>query len=101
MELFKVTKEKCSILGLSAHQSNQKYPFNSKNLVTIVVLYTGAFLAAMNLLWGASTFQEFTESIYITSTLFATALNYTTHVYKMKMIFKFLEDFENFINSSK
>lgn len=101
VKFFTEVQKNFTIIGLKAQHSAQKYPFTTKNILAISMLCMGSILTTIFFLWEAETFQEQTDSGYITSTYVASVFIFTSIVWYMKELFDFIENFENAIQNSK
>lgn len=97
MKFLTETQKYLKLVGLTAHQSIQKCPFNVKNVVCLTVLYVASASAVSLMLFQANTFEEYTNSMYPTSCWICAGINFNVFIWKMDKIFEFIEHFEKLI----
>lgn len=102
MKLFQLDQKYYAILGISSHQSNQKYPFlNARTLICASLLVFSIITFAIYFVLLANSFKEFTDCVTTISTTFMVAALFGVNIWKMKRLFKFITLVENLIQKSK
>lgn len=101
MLVFRNTKKKYAILGISKHQSFQEYPFNGKISISFILLGCSIASHFLYLYFVASTFKEYIECISTTFAIFVISVCFTTMVFNMSLLFRTIDDIENIIDESE
>lgn len=101
IKLFRTIQTNFALLGISSHQSVQQCPFNVRNLLTIFSIGFSAISTTINLLYIASSFKEYADSVYVTSSAVLTFVIYLLFVWKMRLIFELVDDLEKTCNESE
>lgn len=89
------------VLGISAKQSRERSPFCTKHLMIILILSVAVSAQTKCIISLAETFEEYTTCIYGIFTLIMYGIEFGIHIWKMKQIFKFIENFKHLIESSE
>lgn len=97
MKLLQSAQKTFTILGISS----TKRPFNGKILMFVVLFVLWIGLYATFLLNIASTFEDYTENIYLTASTSIIFSCFMVIVFKMETVFEFLDGLEIFSNKSK
>lgn len=102
MKIFQSHAKNLAILGITAHQSMQRYPFlNARTVVSTVIFILCVIVNAVFLLFVASNFDEYTNSIYVVLTVLIVFNVFVIHIWKMKELFETMKTIENLIQKSK
>lgn len=88
-------------VGMTLHEPIKLYPFNLRNTIMVLIFSMGLISNVMFLIYGATNLSEYTDSIYLLITGQSSSLNFAFVTWKMVEIFRFLEDLEDTIRSSK
>lgn len=91
MQILKSAYEYLLIIGLSSHQSIQVYPWNVRNLTSLLVygLYTVCNVGF--LMSGSKDLKEFVDSMYLTVTVILAASMLINLIWGMRQLFEFLD----------
>lgn len=101
MRTFECVEAFFRIIGLSLHQSQQKYPFNVK-IVLILFIFVGGIISNVVFLFSETkTFQEFNGSLFEISSLFVVATSFWILTLNMRKLFRFIGSLETIVNKSK
>lgn len=101
MKLFQSTQRKFAALGVTPNQSVQTHPFNGKILTTYFLYLLSCIFFFVYFFHVANNFREYVISIYMTSATVVVTINYTTLICHSLNIFKFIENVEKMIGTSK
>lgn len=96
MKLFVSVRKFYEYMGVYPSQSQQKFPFNWRNLLVILSLIGFFTSMACSFLFKANTIIEHAESFYMTITALACLINYITSFWKTKDIYMFVEKLAKF-----
>lgn len=101
IRIFESVLKSSEMLGIGLHQANQNHLLDVR--FWLILLQFGIVLVSYIcfIIYEAATFEEYTSSIYSILTLLTTALHFLMHQWKMRSLFKFIVNFENFINKSE
>lgn len=101
MKVFQTVEDNFTLMGISAYQSQQKYPFNAKNLLVLFILCSTFFSDAMYLIREANDFKEYTISVFSISTMAVSILIFVIALAEMRNIYFYRNLIEETINKSK
>lgn len=100
MEIFQFSQMIFATLGISSNRSMQR--FNSfKTFVALLMYGLGFIFTVLFLSREATTFNEFTEAIYVCSADCIIGIAFVCMKIKTKTLFEFLGTFENFFQISE
>lgn len=88
-------------VGMTPYQPIKWYPINLRNTIVMLISFMGTISDVMYLNYEATNLKEYTDTIYLLITGFASELNFAFVIWKMAEIFRFLENLEDSINTSK
>lgn len=94
MHLFQSIQRGLSLVGISSYQSRQKNPFSPKILATLISYMITIISYNLYLFRDASTFFEYTDSIYNDSVSTLTVIFYVMFIFGMSEIFQIIDDCE-------
>lgn len=97
MKIFESIIKYFAAIGITA----QSRPFNMQNLLTFVVFAIMMVVVGEFLFFEASSFREYTESIYISSIIFTIFVTFLFIIWKRENIFQFIDCFEKIAETSK
>lgn len=101
LKIFQLIKRNFAILGISSNSLNKKYLLN-KNVLTASLFYGLNFtLNAIFLFCKANNFQEYTDSIYVTTAVLTIFVCYVITIFKVTNIFEFIEHCETIVDESE
>lgn len=101
MKFFQSVQSQFAMMGIILQQLTQKNPFN-RTILLIFFSYTCNIISyCIFMYYEANTFQEYTESFYVTSTDVLVALCYASVVFRVDGFFKFIDACVKLVASSK
>lgn len=89
------------LVGMTLEQSRQKHPFNLRNSAMLFLLLIDNASVAMDLVYEAKNLKEYSDSVYLTTTVLVAMLNYAIVTWKMAELFRFFENLEDIVTASK
>lgn len=102
MKVFVVFQRKCSSLGIYlGSECTPKNSINFKNRFILFVLICGIISCCLQLFYVANSFKDFINSIYTISALLTCTICFSTLIWKMSLLSKYLEKLEKIINKSE
>lgn len=101
MKIFQTAEENFSLMGITAYQSTQKYPFNTRNSLVLLILCTTLFSNIMRLIREASTFKDYTISIFSACTMTVSILIFAIILKRMRYLIYYQNYIQEIINKSK
>lgn len=91
MKLFQFVREKFAVLGIIPNQQQQQQSFNGR-IRMVFVCYWGVNISnVLILLFRAKTFNEYTNSTFVTAATTTVAVCYTIVILNMTKWFEFIE----------
>lgn len=94
MKLFQIIQKKFAFFGITSTQSIEAHPFNEKILLVYVVYGSTWISSVLFLVRRASTFEEYTNNIYITTATAMIIFCFTVVVLRMPKLFEFINKCE-------
>lgn len=101
MKIFQSIQHSFTILGITVNQSQEQWPLNFKHLFVFIALNASITAQIVCIISLAENFEEYTVCMYGIFTLAMFEMEYGIHIWKMKQLFKFIENFEHLIESSE
>lgn len=101
MKIFQSNQRHFTVLGITVEQSRKPSSFSFKHLTIILIILLCITALFMCIIFLADSFEEYTVCIYGIFTIGTTEIELALHVWKLKQIFKFIENFEHLIESSE
>lgn len=101
MKCFELIQYYFAIVGIDSQHANQKCLLNQRNVMVIIIFGLTFICKIVYLFHGVKTLVEYTESLYVVSTLVATILAFAIIIWKMPKLFEFIDNFENTIEERK
>lgn len=101
MQILKPAHEYLLIIGLSAHQSIQKYPFNTRNGIILFVLCLNSACYVGFLLSGTEDIMKFIDAFYTAVTVILGSFMFINWLWKMRQLFELIEKLEDTVDQSK
>lgn len=101
VKFFQSVQNNFEMLGISSHRATQNRLLDVK--FWMILLQFGVVLISYIcfIFHEAKTFEEYTSSMYSILTVLATALHFLMNQWKMRNLFHFTANLENFINKSE
>lgn len=96
MKPFQIIQNRFGFLDLSPNESNKKIRLNGQ-MIGFLFHGAGIIIVLVFLSNGATTFLEYTQSIYMVITITMNGLVYASAIFKMRKIFKSTDSFGEFI----
>lgn len=84
-------------MGVNSSQLSEERLLNLRNLFGLFMFAQHTCSTSAFFLFKAQTFQEYSDSFYISSTALGAALNYTYVVCKMAKVFDLIQNLEKVI----
>lgn len=97
MKPFQLIQKRFVILGLSPNQSNQMTRLNGKMVGGFMFYGVGVIIVLVFLSNAASTFLEYTQSIYMLIAIIMNGLVFASAVFKMGKIFEATDSMGKYI----
>lgn len=94
MKIFLTNQKYFATMGITRHQTKQRQPFNTDNLLSSFKFCLCVTLLVNFLACEANTFKEYTESIYFTSATISIANIFFVFVWNMDDFFDFCDGWE-------
>lgn len=88
-------------VGITSQQSIKRHPFNIKNSSVLIILCMYIIVLQMYLIYSAPSLKDCVDCIYLMITVAATALNFAFINWKMAKIFRFIDNLEMIVKTSK
>ena len=101
MPILTSIRENLAIIGLSSHQSTQKYPFNARNLTSLFFQFLNIGCNFGYLMYEAKDLMEITDSMFLTITAILTVSIFINLNWRMKQLFEFIDNLERTVDKSK
>lgn len=101
MEILQATQKSLDTLGISKNLVIQPYPFNGRAVAGLLVLLTGLTGCLTFTFYGAKTFPEYTQSIYMAAAIALINFSLLIFVLNAKKCLKLIDDTEAIANTSK
>lgn len=101
MNHFELVQKKFAIIGYSLHYSTQRYHLNARNMTMIVLMVANTLATGVYIFYGAKSFDEFLENIYLTTTLAVDLAMCVINIVLMPKIFKLIENLTLTVNKSE
>lgn len=101
MKIFQTTEKNCALIGITAHQSAQKHPFNARNSLVLFILCITLFSNIMRLIRETDNFTDYTISIFSACTMAVSILIFAILLVRLRYLFYFQQHTEEIINQSK
>lgn len=101
MKIMETVRSQLNYVGMRSHQAIKGHLFNIRNLTMLFILWMYIFCCTMYLIDGATNLKDFADCMYFNITGAATALNFAFINWKMAKIFRFMDNLEDIVNSSK
>lgn len=101
MKILQSTQWNLLILGIGIQQSNEKYRFNIRNSLALLILGLASISCYVQLFHVASNFKEYTDAVYMSVSTTGTAAELVIVLWKMRPIFETVANIELIVNTSK
>lgn len=88
------------MLGITRQQTTQGHPFNARILLSFFPIILTALACSGFLIYVASTFKEYTESIYMTLIFTCVAIDFVSFNWNKGEFFNFLDGWEKCVERS-
>lgn len=97
MKIFQSIRKHFAILGITVDHM----PISFKHLFILIALNASITTQIVCIISLAENFEEYTVCIYAIFTIAMVEMEFGIHIWKMKQLFKFIENFEYLIESSE
>lgn len=101
MKILQLSQEKLKSSGISLHQSNQNYPFNTRNLIPLFVYALSVASSIVYFFVVPKKFEEYIVSAYVIVVILINVAFYFILIFKMSKLFEFTLNFEDIIEKSE
>lgn len=92
--MFQETQKYLEILGIKSVQANQKRQFNTRSLLILLLCSFFIVSSILYLIYVPNSFDEYIESINISSTAIVNTIFLLVFLWKNPKLFEFLENLE-------
>lgn len=99
--MFEATLKYLNILGINSDQSAQKLPLNLRSLMILLLCSFFIVSSVLYLFYVPNSFDEYIESINISSTAIVNTIYLLVFLWKIPKLFEFLQSLENIIQMGK
>lgn len=97
MQPFQIIRKRLEILGLSPNQLDQITRLNGKIIGGFLLYVVGTIIVLVFFSNGATTFLEYTQSLYMVIAIFMNALVFACAVFKTEEIFETTDSLGKYI----
>lgn len=101
MKILQLVHDNLQIIGLDTNQSILKYPFNARNLTSLLVYGINIYVNVRLLLSGTANAMEFTDLFYFTFTVTVTVFMLINLIWEMRQLFEFINNLESSVDQSE
>lgn len=101
MKILQTPRKYFAEFGIDSIQANQKNPYNERNLLVCLIYGVGLTSSFIYMFHMAKVFDEYIDSVFMSSTIIIDALIFITHVWKMTDLFQYITNLETIITSSE
>lgn len=101
MKILQTAQENLSYLGISWYYSIQQYPINVRNVTAFLTLGSSAAMDCVYLCWVATTFQEYTDSVFTFSSIFSGTTIFACVIWRMRLVLDCINQIEKIANESE
>lgn len=98
MKLLQSVVRDFVVLGLGPHQLTQKYPINRENVQELSIQFLAFSHCSAYLFLDAKTFEDYTLSVYVCTTLILLILVYMIFMWKNRSICELIVNAEKMID---
>lgn len=100
VKLFQLVQKIYKMMGICPSQPDQKYPFNLKTLIVLLIVIQFLLSSMAFLIFQADSTQERADSFYFSLSIANCAVYIIVSHWKIVKILKLIESFEEFIEQS-
>lgn len=100
MKIFQSIQQYFTVLGITVDQSRESSLISLKHLIIILIVFLNVVMQIICIISLAETFDEYTICIYALYTMVLVEMEYGIQIWKMRQLFKFIENFEQLIDAS-
>lgn len=102
MKLFQSIQVYFASLGIKPPSEQlQKYPFNTANVLTLIVMLQFAVSTTAFFVFDARNFKQIADSFYPSSNAISGTVNFIVVICNLAKIFKLIENYETALRASK
>lgn len=101
MKIFQSIQRNFATLDITVSQSREPSLISRKHLIICVILCANICTNVVSIISLAESFDEYTFCIYGSFTLTMTGVEFIIHIWKMRQLFQFIENFEQLIETSE
>lgn len=100
MKILESIQEILSKLGITSTQSDQKYPFNVRNMMCLFCFILMSISAFTFLIIEAGSVKEYLNILNTSLTSIIMGIEFILHLWKRRKLFEFIVNFEDLIQGS-
>lgn len=101
MKIFHSSFKCLEIVGINCYQSLQSNPFNTRNVISLIISVSSVITNSAFLFFKANAFYKLTESFYISCSLFVGTTVSVNFILNMRIFFELINNIENVIQKSE
>lgn len=101
MPILESIRNKLQMAGMSTQCSLQKYPFNTRNSTSLLIHGINIVCSVGFIISGSKDLREFADSLFVSATAILIVVIFLNLNWKMKRLFKFLNNLEDTVDQSK
>lgn len=101
MKIFQCIQSNFAIIGITVDQARERTLLSLKHIIIFLAMSASTTTQVLSIMYLAETFEEYTFCMYGIFTVVMTQAEFAIHIWKMKQLFKFIENFEHLISSSE
>lgn len=99
-KVFQSIQRNFAILGINSYQSKQSHSFNVRNVMVLLIFGLSLISGCVSVA-HANTFKEYINAFHIAVTVAFGGLTFVIVICQMKILFQFIDSFEEEVNKSK
>lgn len=100
MPILESLHNNLQIIGMTTHQSIQKYPLNVRNVLMLSIFGMNIICNIGFLIYETNNLMEFTDSLYLTFTAIMALLILIDLILRMRPLFVFVNRVDETVNQS-
>lgn len=101
MKFFALIQYYFAFIGIDAYHAKQKQLLNKRSVTALTVIGLSIISKMIFLICKAQSLLEYTESLYVVSTVIGIALVFIIVLCEMPEIFEVMNDYELIVNERK
>src|ERR1044071_4785657 len=101
LKVFEISQKYFATIGITSNLTSKSYPFNGIVLFGFLMLCVNIYCTSMFIIFGAKTFAEYTQSVYVTTLLTLVIFCLLIITLKVNNLFEFINKSDDIVNTSK